>query len=446
MKRSLLALTLLALALPARAQDPVQKAEAGPFALTNCRAVTVSGGVVEGATIVVQGGKIAQMGAGVSAPAGTKIVDCAGRSVYPGMIDAGTQIGLVEVNSDSRTRDFAEIGRLNPQVKALTAVNPNSVWIPVTRVSGVTTTLTMPSSGLLSGEAAVINLHGYTPEQMLAAPDARFQTMQYPASGRRGSWDSRSDEDIDKADKEAAKALNDLWDQAERYARIDSARMANGADRPVQFVPELEALAPVVNGTMRLMIEVNRASDIVKALEWVEGRGLTSQTILAGCLEGWRVADQIAEAGVPCLVGPVLSTPTRDSDRYDKAYANPGLLAQAGVRIAIRSMDGNGNYRNLPYHAGFAAAYGLTKDAALYAVTLGAAQIFGIDDRAGSLEVGKDATFFLSDGDPFETATDVTEVFIQGYRMPMTSRQIALYQEFLDRDPGVTETPDGSMR
>ncbi len=446
MKRSILALSLLALALPAQAQDPVQKAEAGPFVLTNCRAVTVSGGVVEGATIVVEGGKIAQMGQGISAPAGAKGVDCAGRSVYPGLIDAGTQMGLVEVNSDSRTRDFDEIGSLNPQVKALTAVNPNSVWIPVTRVSGVTTTLTMPSGGLLAGEAAVINLHGYTPEQMLAAPDARFQTMQFPSSGRRGWWDSRSEEEIDKADKEAAKALNDLWDQAERYVTIDSARVANRAERPVQFVPELQALAPVVSGAMRLMIEVNRASDIVKALEWAESRGLTSQTILAGCLEGWRVADKIAAAGVPCLVGPILQVPTRESDRYDKPYANPALMARAGVRIAIRSMDGYGNYRNLPYHAGFAAAYGLDKNDALYAVTLGAAQIFGIDDRAGSLEVGKDATFFLSDGDPFETSTDVTEVFIQGYRMPMTSRQIALYQEFLDRDPGLTEVPDGSMR
>jgi imidazolonepropionase-like amidohydrolase len=249
---------------------------------------------------------------------------------------------------------------------------------------------------------------------MLVSPAARMQTMQFPAGGRRGGWDRRSDEDIEKDYNEA--------------------------------VGELDALAQVVRGEMKLMIEVNRAGDITNALEWAEGRGLTGQVILAGCAEGWRVAEAIAEAGVPCLVGPVLAVPTRESDRYDRAYANPGLMQRAGVRVAIRSTDGNGNYRNLPYHAGFAAAYGMGRDAALYAVTLGAAQILGIDDRVGSLEVGKEATLFLADGDPFETGTDVTEVFIQGYRMPMATRQTRLYREFLDRQPGLTETPDGSLR
>jgi imidazolonepropionase-like amidohydrolase len=440
-----LALTLL-LALPASAQDPVQKAQPGPFALVGCRAVTVSGGVVENATLVLRDGRIAEMGAGLAAPAGAQTVDCAGRSVYPGMIDSGTQIGLVEVNSDPRTRDFDEIGSINPNVQALTAVNPNSVWIPVTRVSGVTTAVTMPSGGLLPGEAAVVNLHGYTPEQMLVSPAARMQTMQFPAGGRRGGWDRRSDEDIEKDYNEAVGELDELWDEAERYVRIDSARQAAGSPRPTQYVPELDALAQVVRGEMKLMIEVNRAGDITNALEWAEGRGLTGQVILAGCAEGWRVAEAIAEAGVPCLVGPVLAVPTRESDRYDRAYANPGLMQRAGVRVAIRSTDGNGNYRNLPYHAGFAAAYGMGRDAALYAVTLGAAQILGIDDRVGSLEVGKEATLFLADGDPFETGTDVTEVFIQGYRMPMATRQTRLYREFLDRQPGLTETPDGSLR
>jgi imidazolonepropionase-like amidohydrolase len=228
--------------------------------------------------------------------------------------------------------------------------------------------------------------------------------------------------------------------------QIERAREAAGAERPTQFVPEMQALAPVVRGEMRLLVEVNRAADIRKALEWGESRGLTGQMILGGCLEGWRVAQEIADAGVPCVVGPVLTQPARASDRYDKAYANAGLLRDAGVNVAIRTVDGMGNYRNLPYHAGFAAAYGLGAEEALRAITLSPAEIFGVADRMGSLEAGKEATLFLADGDPMETATVVSEVFIQGYRIPMASRQTRLYQEFLQREPGLRETPDTEGR
>ena len=131
----------------------------------------------------------------------------------------------------------------------------------------------------------------------------------------------------------------------------------------------------------------------------------------------------------------MFSTPTRESDRYDKAYANIGLMHKAGVKVAIRSGD-TANARNLPYNAGFAAAYGLGKDEALRAVTIVPAEIFGVDSQIGSLEVGKRATFFVADGDPFETKTDIHHVFIDGYQTPMESRHTRLYDEFLNRNPG----------
>jgi imidazolonepropionase-like amidohydrolase len=158
-----------------------------------------------------------------------------------------------------------------------------------------------------------------------------------------------------------------------------------------------------------------------------------------GVAEGWRVASEIVKANIPVVAGPVLSLPTRDYDRFDKAYANAGLMKKAGVKVAIRSRDGNTNYRNLPYHAGFAATYGLGKEEAFKSITIIPAEIFGVADRLGSIEKGKSATLFVSDGDPFETKTQIKHVFIEGWQIPMVSRQSLLYDEFLKREPGLTK-------
>ena len=190
---------------------------------------------------------------------------------------------------------------------------------------------------------------------------------------------------------------------------------------------------------MALIISVNGAKDILTALEWVEKRKI-QKPILSGVGEGWRVADKIAEAGIPCLVGPVLSTPTRESDRFDKPYSNAGLLQKAGVRVAIRTGESE-NVRNLPFHAGFAAAYGMGREEALRAVTIAPAEIFGISDQVGSLEVGKKANVIVTDGDPFETQTKINHVFIDGYKIPMKSRHIDLFEEFLQREPGLQKHP-----
>jgi len=185
---------------------------------------------------------------------------------------------------------------------------------------------------------------------------------------------------------------------------------------------------------MPVMIRVNRSADIRSALEWIADQGL-DQVVLSGVAEGWRVADLIAEAGVPVLAGPVIATPSRSSDRYDRAYENAALLHEAGVTVALRTGE-DANVRNLPFNAGFAVAYGMPYADALRAVTLTPAEIFGVADELGSLEVGKQASLFIADGDPFEPATAVTHLFIDGYQIPMESEQSRLYEEFLDRDPG----------
>lgn len=424
-----LLLSVLPVNLPAQV---VGKPEKKVFALTNATIQTVTNGIIANGTLVIREGKIAEVGAGITPPAGAEVINCAGLSIFPGMIDAGTQLGLEEVSSVSLTVDHDEIGTFIPHMQALTAVNPNATAIPVTRVDGVTTALVKPSGSTMPGTAALINLVGYTPDQMFAGFKA--VVVNFPAMGGRGGFfgPQRSEEERKKEMEKSRKELSDTWDQAILYASIADAAKTGG-EKPA-YNPAMEALYPVVKGQMPLMIEVNKDEDIESAIKWVEEKKM--KAIFTGVAEGWRVADKLAAAKIPVITGPVITTPTRESDRYDKAYANAGLMHKAGVKVAIRSNNAE-NVRNLPFHAGFAAAYGMGKEAALKAITIIPAEILGVADKMGSLEKGKVANLFVSTGDPMETKTQIKHVFIEGWQIPMDSRHIQLYNEFLKRQPGL---------
>ena len=422
-------LALVPLITLAQEDDQVLRARSGKFALTNAKIYTVTNGVIENGTLLIANGIIEAVGTDVEIPADAEVIDVQGKEIYPGMIDSGTTLGLAEIGSIAEANDFREFGDLTPQMQALTAVNPNSVAIPVTRVSGVTTVWTMPRGGVLPGTAASINLFGYTPDQMFAG--SRGIVMNFPSTPT--GWRARrlSEEEKKKRVEKALKTVNDAWDKAELYAKLESSNDINA-------YPEIQALVPVVQGNLTLFIEANAAADIKAAINWVQERGY-SKVVLTGAAEGWRVADEIAASGIPVITGPVQAIPTRQSDRFDAAYANPSVLQKAGVKVALRTMDAE-NVRNLPYHAGFAAAYGMGREEALKAITINAAEILGVSDQISSIEVGKKANVFVATGDPFETATKITDLFIDGYKVPMTSRHIRLYDEFNNRTPGVDKT------
>ncbi len=427
---SILVILLCAATSGLWAQSP--KAVFGTFALTNATIETVTKGVIQNGTVIITNGKITAVGTSVTVPAAAQVIDCKGLWIYPGMIDSFTQLGLSEVASDPRTRDFEEVGDIIPQVHAITAVNPNSALIPVTRISGVTTVIAAPRGSLVSGTAALIDLHGYTPDQMFAGFEG--VVLQFPDVGRRGFFDRRTDDELKKDYEKKLNKLNEAWDRALEYHKIDSASKSKG----LAYYPEMEALLPVIRGERALMIQADAAKDILNALQWVKERQV-KKVILVGVMEGWRVAAEIAKANIPVVTGPILELPSRDYDRYDKAYANAGLMKKAGVKVALCTQEARGNVRNLPYHAAFAASYGLGREDALKAVTIVPAEIFGVADRMGSIEAGKDATLFISDGDPFETKTNIKQVFIDGWKIPMVSRQTELYDEFLKREPGVSK-------
>lgn len=404
----------------------VTKAKAGPWLLQGGTVHTVSDGTIR-ADVLIQGDRIIALGTELDAGTAT-IIDCIDQHIYPGFIDGGTYLGLGEISAVSLTQDMNELGDFTPNMKALTAVNPSSVNIPVTRTNGVTTVLTQPRGGQWPGIAAVIDLYGYTPQRMYGGFEA--VRLLYPSNGKRGRWDRRSAEDIKKDAEKAMKKLDEVWVEAMAFARIDSAAQAENQTINV-YNPELEALLPVVRGEGKLLVEVNKKEDILKAIDWCQSREVDA--ILTGVAEGWRVADTIAATGYPVIVGPITALPSRDYDRYDTPYRNAARLVEADVPLCIRTMETE-NVRNLPFNAGFAAAYGLGTEAAVRAITLDAAKILQIDATHGSIEPGKYANCFVSDGDPFEMKTRISHLFIRGQQIPMENRHTLLYDEFIDRD------------
>ena len=425
---------LMIFARPSHAQK--QPGAQGPYALTNARILVTPTDTIESGTVVIRDDSIAAVGAGVAAPSDAQVIDVNGQTVYPGFIDSGTHLGLQEVGSLPETQDYNEIGDLTAHMNALTAVNPSTVHVPTTRVHGITAVITEPETGMLPGTAPLIALHGYTPEQMHLG-DVTLTKLDFPSVGRQGPSDDRSPETIKKESQKALDKLNEVWDTAERYAAIDSAVAERPeARRQPEYLPAMESLVPVIQGEQPLMISANAAADISAALDWAEERNVLDQVILSGAMEGWRVADEIADANVPVLVGSIMQPPSRESDRYNKAYRTPALLHEAGVQVALRSGKTE-NVRNLVFHAGFAASHGLGKTDALRAVTTAPASIFGVSDHVGTIEAGKRANLFVANGDAFQPATDVQHLFIDGYKLPLENRQTKLYDEFLNRTPGL---------
>jgi len=423
------------------AQIP-EKASFGKYALINAEIHTVANGVIPSGVVLIDGKSITVVGTNAKITADYQVIDCTGKRIYPGFIDAYTSLGLVEISAVPVTVDNAELGDFNPHIRAFTAINPTAAAIPVTRVSGVATVIAAPSSGRVPGKSTLINLYGYSPDTMAVLGNAALH-LSWPTSGggRFGGFGGgmqRTPEQVRDAYQQTLKELNDFWDQSRFYDTMmdDFEKQSSGKKRPDVDV-RMEAMREVMDGKIPVVISVDRESDILEAITWTKKHpGI--RFVLASVAEGWRIADKIAEAGLPVLVGPTLRTPSRDYDNYQRPYQNPGLLAKAGVKVAIIS-SGTENVRNVIYNAGYAATYGLGVEEAVKALTLNPAEIFGVGDRLGSIEAGKMANLFIVDGDPFELTSTVEQVFIGGHKIPMVSRQTQLYLEFIKRDENPTQ-------
>jgi imidazolonepropionase-like amidohydrolase len=426
-KRVLFASLLLTLSLHAQSVIPNSPGVKPTVAIRNATIVPVTSAPIERGTIVFANGVITAIGANVTIPAGATIIDGTGLSVYPGMIDSGSTVGLIEVDSVPGTVDTAELGELNPNVQAAVAINPHSELIPVTRVSGVTHVVSTPEGGIISGQSALIQLAGWTPSEMVVkAPVA--MNIRFPRLRSAPLVDVPTDEDAEKELRKsytsALDRLRDLFRDARAYAKAAAARASDAKVRRFDRDLVLEALVPVVEGREPVVMHANLARDIKAALELV--REFQRRLDVA------RVIPELKKRDVAVLLGPILELPQREDDPYDLLFTNAKVLHDNGIRFAIQSTASH-DTRNLPYHAASCAAFGLPKEEALKAVTIYPAQIFGVADRIGSLEVGKQASLILTDGDPLEIRTNVKRVFIGGEDIPMDSRHTLLYEKFRNR-------------
>ena len=408
----------------------------GTIAIRNARIVTVSGPDIENGTVVIRDGKILAVGANVSVPAGAQTIDGSGLSIYPGMIDAGTNMGLVEVPQGANgTVDTSEVGDLNPNAKAITAVNPHSAHIAVTRVEGITTTLSAPTGGLISGQAALINLLGTAQKEMSVVPNAAL-VINYPRLGGGGGGFGGFQAPTNLAETLTANErrldeIRTMLRDAEAYGRAQDAYAKDKSlPRPDRNVV-LEPLVPYVRGEQPVIFRADREGEIRGAIRFAEEMKL--KPIILGGNDAWKVATLLKEKNVPVILTGIFSLPSREDDFYDTLYEQPAKLQQAGVRYAISTGDGGAEVRNLAQFAGMAAAFGLSKTDAVKAVTLYPAQILNVADRMGSIDVGKMANLVVTDGDLLEIRTAIRYLFIDGRPVVLTSRHTELNDAFKNR-------------
>jgi imidazolonepropionase-like amidohydrolase len=414
---------------------PGASADTPVYAIRNARIVTVTGAIIARGTVLIRDGKIAAVGENVNVPNEAKIIDARGLSVYPGLIDAGTYLGLTEIGSIQETRDTTELGDFNPHMKAIVAVHPHSELIPVARANGITTVLTSPRGRMIAGQAALINLDGWTPQEMALKPAAAM-CMEYPSSGggRGGGFarlaQTEGAEALRQQRERQIEALRKKLEDAQAYAKAKEAREKDQSlpARPMDLA--LEALIPVVKGEMPVVMVANGEREIRGAIELAEKFKL--KLIISGANDAYKVASLLKQKNVPVIIGPVTEVPRREDDAYDLQFGHAAALHQAGVKFAFQTSDA-AYVRNLPYQAGTSAAFGLPKEEALKAVTIYPAQIFGVDNLIGSIEVGKLANLIVTDGDPLEFRTNIKHLFINGHPVDLSSRHTRLYDKFINR-------------
>ncbi len=411
--------------------------KAGTFAIVNAKIVTVSGAAIDSGTLVIRNGKIAAFGRNVSIPRGAERIDGRGLSVYPGMIDAGTNMGLQEIgNGVAGTVDVRETGNLNPNAKAILGINPHTSHINITRVNGITTVLSMPRGGLVSGQAAIINLNGSTQAELAIVRNfglvVGFPTISTfagfsPLTGVRRINFSKAVKRRDKRVEE----LKDLFKKVKRYQKVKKAA-ANDKSLPRPAMDlKMEAMIPYVNGDRPIIFSAQRARDIRGVVKFAED--MKVKAIIYGGAEAWKVADGLKKNKIGVIYNRIYTTPLRADDTYDSLYSAPSKMSKAGISFCISTGDNGANVRDLPYQAGIASSYGLTPEEALKSVTLYPAQILGIANEYGSIEVGKVANIVVTNGDMLEQRTNIKHLFINGRKLPLTSRHTELYEAFKNR-------------
>lgn len=379
--------------------------QSGPIAIVGATIHLIEGRPIENGTIVFENGKITKVGKTVALPKRVEEISAVGKHVYPSLIDAYSDIGLVEVNSVRATIDSRETGNINPNVRAVAAFNPDSELIPVNRANGILLALCAPQGGLVSGRSSLMMLDGWTWEDMTLQADVGMH-VNWPQNGE-------------------ADELEKLFDQVARYV---AGRAEENLRLPLDL--RLESLSKVLDGSLPMIANANSAAQIESAVAFSVQQKI--RLIIRGGHEAETCAALLKQYDIPVILSGVYRLPSHRDRPYDEAYTLPHRLKEAGVRFCI-SADGRfgaSGLRNLPYHAATAAAFGLSESDALRAITLSPAEILGVADRVGAIAKNRDATLFITDGNILETETQVEMAFVQGRKVDLDNRHQQLYRKY----------------
>ena len=409
----------------------------GAAAALSAETVAIVGGTVhpvsapeirEGTVLIVDG-KITAVGATVQVPAGTKTFDARGKHVYPTLLASATDLGLVEIGAVRATVDTVETGEVNPQSRADFAMNFDSELLPVTRSAGVLVSGVTPTGGIVSGTGAVMKLDGWTREDAAIRSPA-YVTVTWPNLTLDRTPQARFSVRIqEKRRDEAVAKLKDVFAEARAYAKAIASEGRTGIPRH-DVDPRLEAFRPAIEGRIPVLVIANRLAQIRAALAWAKEENL--KVVIGGGRDAWRAASELAAAGVPVILDPVIGLPTRADEPYDSPFTSAATLAKAGVEFAINEGDSQ-FVRNLAHHASVAMAHGLSREKALESITLEPARILGVADRLGSLEPGKDATLFVSNGDVLDFRHVVEAAWVDGRPLDLSDRHKKLYERYRNR-------------
>jgi imidazolonepropionase-like amidohydrolase len=415
-------------------------AQQKPVVLRGGKLLTISHGVIEHGILVMENGRITAVGAegSTAAPKDARVIEVKGMTVYPGLIDSESNLGLTEISAEQMTNDLVELSEeIMPQMHVYDAFHAESELIPVTRLNGITNAIVAPESrDTLPGQDSFVQLAGNSAEEMLLIRDI---AMPLNFTGEQRRNESREKRKYPSTRMGMAAQLRQAFLDAEDYAqhwadyekkKSEAAAKPDDKDKKPPTQPKrdlkLEALLPYLQGKKPIVLAAEEASDLETAVNLA--REFNLKFVLNHISYAQPVLDYVAGLKVPVIVGPIYQTP-KPYERYDAVYSLPAQLNKRGVKIAFASFEAH-NARNLPYQAGFATAFGLPYDEALKAITLNAAEIWGVDDHLGSLDVGKTANVVVANGDPLDIRTDVKQVFIGGQEIPMTSRQTRLRDQY----------------
>jgi imidazolonepropionase-like amidohydrolase len=423
---------------------PLAAADDDSFLIRGATVHPVASAEIQNGSVLVQNGKIVGIGRNIAAPKGTRIIEGKGLHVYPGMIDSATEMGLSEIGAVRESVDVGEIGKFDPQLRAEIAINPSSEHIPVTRANGITSVIAMPMSAgggggfgrggggsIITGQAALVHLDGWTWEEMEIKKSAgmgmRFPIIP-PSPGRFFGADfpgAKTFTDSKKDYETELRELKEFFENARRYQKAKAAK-EKGFETDLKY----EAMLPVLEGKEPLIVMASRERAIRDAVQFADQQKV--RVIIADPRELGKMGTELKSRNIPAILGPTLALPLHEDDPYDAAYTLPDQFYKAGVKFAFGSFD-NQFARDLPYQAAMAVAFGLPVDEAVKAVTLNAAQIWGVADRIGSIEEGKSADLMVTDGDPLEAKTQVKLLYIKGKTVDLDNRHKRLYEKYLAR-------------